>query len=56
MLDRFGGTVARQGIFIRWRDFMNIPGPGTGGDGDANISVMITGEIKEAIKTILGEA
>jgi len=49
LLERFGGTVARQRGFIRWNSFLNIPGPGTGHDGDANVSIKIDTEIAEAI-------
>ncbi len=53
ILDEFGGTCANQGLYIRWDKYLNIPGPGTGHDGDANISIEITREIKEAIWTLL---
>lgn len=52
-IDRHGATVARQGIFIRWNEYLNIPGPGTGSDGDPNVSLEISGEIKEAIADLL---
>jgi hypothetical protein len=52
-IKKYGATVARQGIFIRWKEFLNIPSPGTGSDGDPNVSVFITDEIKEAIANSL---
>ncbi|MEK6897657.1 MAG: hypothetical protein AABW93_03950, partial [Nanoarchaeota archaeon] len=33
-IERYGGTCFCQGQFIRYEDFLNIPGPGTGNDGD----------------------
>src|SRR5262245_62129858 len=39
LLDRYGGTCAEQGKFIRKGDYLNIPGPGTGNDGDPNFSL-----------------
>lgn len=49
----YGGTVAVQGLFIRYRDFLNIPNPGAGNDGDQNISIKLDGQIKGAVKQIL---
>jgi hypothetical protein len=53
LLDKYGGTVAKQGIFIRWKPFLNIPGPGTGSDGDANVSMEVLDEIKQAVGGLL---
>src|SRR3989344_2130736 len=53
LLDRFGGDCAIQGCFIRFKEFLNIPGPGTGHDGDPNVSVMVDKEIREAVRDIL---
>lgn len=53
LIDRYGGTTARQGSFIRYRNFLNIPCPGTGHDGDPNISLMLGSDIQQAINTIL---
>jgi hypothetical protein len=50
MIVRFGGSSASQGKFLRYHDFLNIPGPGTGNDGDPNISILLDQEIKEAIR------
>jgi hypothetical protein len=38
LIERFGAESAQQGKYIRWKDFLNIPCPGTGHDGDPNIS------------------
>lgn len=55
LISRFGGTCARQGIFIRFHQYLNIPGPGTGGDGDPNISIEISEEIKAAVASLLSK-
>lgn len=46
-------TTARWGCFIRYKEFLNIPCPGTGCDGDPNVSVLVTEEIQEAITKML---
>lgn len=53
LFTRYGATAGRQGKFIRTDRFLNIPCPGTGNDGDPNISILITTEIKEAVKKLL---
>lgn len=51
VLARFGGDSAEQGGYIRWKNFLNIPNPGTGHDYDPNVSVLLNqGLIDEAIK------
>ncbi len=51
VLARFGGDSAEQGGYIRWRNFLNIPNPGTGHDYDPNVSILLTEEMaKEATK------
>ena len=54
ILAEYGGTTAVQGVFIRYNEYLNIPGPGTGHDGDANVSVLLTPEIIDAVKNLLG--
>jgi hypothetical protein len=39
--------------FIRSGNFLNVPGPGSGQEGDANISIYITQEIKDAVMRLL---
>ena len=39
----------RQRKFIRWEDYLNIPCPGTGHDGDPNVSMEVTHEIRMAV-------
>jgi len=53
LLDSYGGEVACQGKFIRHKSFLNIPGPGTGHDGDPNISIFLSEEIRTTIKKLL---
>lgn len=45
--------AAAQGKYFRIKDYLNIPHPGTGLQGDPNISVEITPEIKSAIQSFL---
>jgi hypothetical protein len=64
LLDQFGGTRASQGDFINYHGqyypeqvvYLNIPCPGTGHDGDPNISILVTDEIKEAVAEHLARA
>ncbi len=53
LLERYGGESAKQGCYIRWKNFLNIPCPGTGDDGDPNVSIEISEEIREAVKQLL---
>jgi hypothetical protein len=48
LVAQYGGTVAAQGKFIRYKNFLNIPCPGTGNDGDPNISINLDEEITKA--------
>lgn len=48
--------VSVAGKFFREGPFLNIPHPGIGKDGDPNISVLITGEIKKAVTGLVLEA
>lgn len=54
IIDRFGGDVAYQGKFIRYRSYLNFPGPGTGLDGDPNVSVRVDDDIKGWVRKFLG--
>lgn len=56
IIDRFGGTVAKQRKFIRYREFLNIPGPGTGYQGDPNISIKLYPETIAAVQNLLTPA
>jgi hypothetical protein len=53
LIDRYGADVATQGRFIRYQDYLNIPCPGTGHDGDPNISVLLDEEMKEAVRLLI---
>lgn len=50
---KYGADVGYQGKFIRLRDMLNIPGPGTGLDGDPNISIYVTAKIQDAVSSLL---
>ncbi len=50
---RYGADSAIQGKYIRWKTFLNIPCPGTGLDGDPNVSVRLDEEIKDAVRKLL---
>jgi len=41
LLGSYGGAAGRQGYFIRHEGFLNIPCPGTGHDGDPNVSIEV---------------
>lgn len=53
LIERYGADSAAQGKYIRWRDFLNIPCPGTGGNGDPNISIDLDDEIRNAVRQLL---
>lgn len=55
IIERFGGTVAMQRKFIRWKEFLNIPGPGTGYQGDPNVSIKLYPETIEAVRNLLSQ-
>lgn len=49
LIQNHGGTVASQGKFIRYQEWLNIPCPGTGHDGDPNVSIGLDGKIEKAV-------
>ncbi len=53
LIERYGGDAAYQGCFIRWGRFLNIPCPGTGHDGDPNVSIYISDDILIAVRALL---
>ncbi len=53
VLIKYGGTTARQGQFIRYMDWLNIPCPGTGHDGDPNVSIQLDEKMKDAVMNLL---
>jgi len=56
LIERFGGESAEQGKYIRWMNYLNIPCPGTGNDGDPNVSIHLDDEMKSAIHKLLDAA
>ena len=53
LINRYGGSAAHQGLFIRFQNWLNIPCPGTGNDGDPNISIELGTEmLKSAIDLV----
>lgn len=53
LIERYGGTSAEEGRYIRYRDFLNVSGPGTPSQGRPNISVELDARIKSAIGDLL---
>ncbi len=55
LADRTGTPIdaAEQGQFVRWGEFLNIPHPGTGLQGDPNISIELSDEIRTAVQDLL---
>jgi len=54
LIKRFGADSAEQGKYIRWKNFLNVPCPGTGHDGDPNVSICLDEEIQNAVRQLLG--
>jgi hypothetical protein len=48
----YGAEAGVQGRFIRWGEYLNIPCPGTGHDGDPNVSIILSDGIKEAVRKL----
>lgn len=53
LAETMGADVGVAGQYIRKGSCLNIPMPGTGADGDPNISVFISKEIQEAVRELL---
>ncbi len=51
--NRYGAHASVQGRFIRFGNYLNIPHPGAGAQGDPNISVFISNEIRDAVRQLL---
>lgn len=49
MVQSYGAENGRAGQFIRQGRFLNIPHPGTGHDGDPNVSILVDNTIQEAV-------
>lgn len=54
LIERYRADSAEQRLWIRYGNQLNIPGPGTGHDGDPNISIELDGDIKKAVVAIIG--
>jgi hypothetical protein len=50
--DSHSAHAGQIGEFIRIGSFLNIPGPGTGYDGDPNVSIWITEHMRQAARTL----
>jgi hypothetical protein len=53
LLEKYGGHVAKQGRFIRFNRFLNIPCPGTANDGDPNVSIYLDDDVIAAVRGIV---
>lgn len=53
IIRQYGGNSAAAGKFLRWKEFLNIPGPGTGRSGDPNLSIKINSVMQEGIRQLL---
>lgn len=53
LIQDYGGDSASQGKYIRWQNYLNIPCPGTGHDGDPNVSICLDNEIKDTVRWLL---
>ena len=53
LIAKYGGSSTASGKFIRWERWLNIPCPGTGLDGDPNVSLEVTDEIKELVRQFI---
>ncbi|MDO8469869.1 MAG: hypothetical protein Q7S84_02495 [bacterium] len=49
----YGATTGFQGVFIREGRYLNIPGPGTGHDGDPNVSIHLDDDTMKAVRRLL---
>ncbi|MFI5260518.1 MAG: hypothetical protein ACHQU0_01865 [Candidatus Paceibacteria bacterium] len=53
LISRYGAESAKVGKFIRWQEYLNIPCPGTGNNGDPNLSILITDEMKVTLQELI---
>lgn len=53
LIERYGADSAQQHAYIRWKNYLNIPCPGTGHDGDPNVSIELDDDIKDAVRKLL---
>ncbi len=52
-LKEYGCDAGVQGKFIRSKNFLNIPCPGTAEDGDPNVSINVTPKVEQAIRILI---
>jgi len=55
--DLHGGYKAesgKPGKYIRWKNYLNIPDPGTGFNGSPSISIYITKEMQSSVSKLIG--
>lgn len=55
LYDQYGATSAIQGKYIRQGAHLTIPCPGTGHDGDPNISLELNDEICGAVTKLMAQ-
>ncbi len=53
LIDLYGGDAAKNGKYIRFEEFLCIPGPGHGQDGDANVSIRVGKDLKSRLKEFM---
>jgi hypothetical protein len=53
LVNKYQCDSVSKGRYIRFRDCLNIPGPGTGLNYDANFSMTLTKEIRNAVAQLL---
>jgi len=53
LIRRYGADSAERGKYIRRGSSLNIPCPGTGDDGDPNVSIFLSDEIRDAVRKFL---
>jgi len=53
LIEQYGATTASAGVFIRFQKWLNIPCPGTGKDGDPNLSMKISEKIKKEVQRFM---
>ncbi len=52
---KVGASYGKQGQFVLLRHHLNVPMPGTGNDGDPNVSVHLSDEIQEAVASLIAD-
>ena len=52
---QYGGHVAHEDKYIRFEKYLNIPRPGTGDDGDPNVSIWVDDGIQASVECFFNE-